>query len=188
MALGAIILTGGPSRRMGVDKAYLEWGGRTAVDRLARTAREAGAIRVATVGGADHGLTRIEDDAPDGGPVAGIIAGARWMERAGLERLLVLAVDAATVMPTDLAPLLAAPLPGAAFEGLNLPFVTALEALPADAGAGWAVARLLDRAGLHRLTPPAEAVLRLRGANTPDERAVLLARLAAEGAEKGGAG
>jgi molybdopterin-guanine dinucleotide biosynthesis protein A len=52
---GVLILTGGGSRRMGRDKAALDWGGVRAVDRLAELARALGAQRVLTVG-ADLGL------------------------------------------------------------------------------------------------------------------------------------
>jgi molybdopterin-guanine dinucleotide biosynthesis protein A len=36
--LGAIILCGGGSRRMGRDKALLDWGGERAIDRVAALA------------------------------------------------------------------------------------------------------------------------------------------------------
>jgi molybdopterin-guanine dinucleotide biosynthesis protein A len=63
-----------------------------------------------------------------------------------------------------------------------------VEAVPAEAEAGWPLARLVDRVGLARLACQHEAHARLRGANTPAEREALLAELAAwEGAQKGGA-
>src|SRR4051812_23087594 len=112
MTLGALILAGGTSTRMGRDKATLLWGGRRAVDRLADVARVVGADPVLTVGPRTYGLPAVEDEAADGGPVAGLVAGIDALVRAGCERALVLAVDAPTLEAADLAPLLEAPAPG----------------------------------------------------------------------------
>lgn len=189
MELAAIILVGGASSRMGTDKAVLSWNGRRAVDRIADVARDVGAERVLTAGGGDYGFPRIEDPAPGGGPVAGIAAGVAALRAAGCRRVLVLAVDAPTLCPDDLTPLLASASPGAAYDGLNLPLVMDSVAAPDDAGPGWSVRRLIDAAGLARLPCPSLSVHRLRGANTPEERERLLAALVdAEAAEKGGAG
>ena len=54
MQLGAIILSGGASSRMGVDKAAMDWLGRRAVDRVADLAFEVGA----SIGGADGARLR----------------------------------------------------------------------------------------------------------------------------------
>ncbi|ALL12529.1 molybdenum cofactor guanylyltransferase [Caulobacter henricii] len=172
-SFGALILTGGGSRRMGVDKASQDWGGARAVDLLAALAQAVGAGQVLTVG-ADHGLSFVPDPQPGAGPVGGVLAGAAALASVGLARALVLAVDAPTLTPEDLAPLLAAQSPGAAFEGLPLPMALSLEALPAEAEAGWPLRRLVERASLTILPVPIGAQARLRGANTPEERAGLL--------------
>jgi molybdopterin-guanine dinucleotide biosynthesis protein A len=169
---GVIILTGGASRRMGADKAALAWGGQRAVDRVAALAAALGAVRVLTAG-RDHGLEHVDDPAPGSGPVGGVLAGARALAAHGLTRALVLAVDAPTVMAEDLAPLLAAAGPGAFYEGLPVPMVVTLDALPADAEAGWPLRRLVERAGLAALACDEAVRLRLRGANTPEERNLL---------------
>jgi len=189
MVLGAIILTGGAGSRMGADKATLDWAGRRAVDRVADLAAAAGARIVLTVGVRDYGLPLILDDAPFGGPAGGVLAGAPALAQAGCERMLVLAVDAPTIRVADLLPLIDCEGPGAAFEGLHLPVVVDITALPPDAQAGWPLARLLERAGVARPACPPPARLRLRGANTPEERVWLDAELAEwEAAQKGGAG
>jgi molybdopterin-guanine dinucleotide biosynthesis protein A len=175
--LGALVLTGGASARMGTDKAALLWSGVRAVDRLAELASRLGADPVLTAGGRSYGLPAVVDEAPGGGPVSGVTAGCRALAAAGCERALVLAVDAATITPEDLAPLLAAPTPGAAYADLHLPLLLHLGALPADAGPGWSMGRLIAAAGLSLVEPAPEGRLRLRGANTPDERAALLAEL-----------
>jgi molybdopterin-guanine dinucleotide biosynthesis protein A len=170
---GALILTGGGSRRMGRDKADLDWGGARAVDRVADLARAVGARDVLTVG-TDLGLPWVPDPEPGAGPVGGVLAGVAALRRLGLERALILAVDAPTLTAEDLAPLLAAQAPGAAYQGLPLPMVLALSAVPEDAVAGWPLRRLVERAGLVVVDLPVEAEARLRGANTPEERARLL--------------
>lgn len=175
--LGAIILTGGASSRMGEDKAALDWAGLRAVDRVAALARAAGAQSVVTAGMRDYGLPHAPDDEPFAGPVGGVLAGVRALQAAGCARALVLAVDAPTIRPDDLAPLLAQGHPGAAYEGLPLPMIVALSAIPAEAAADWPVKRLAELAGLNQLACPPAARLRLRGANTPQERAALLAEL-----------
>jgi len=169
---GAIILTGGASRRMGADKAALDWDGQRAVDRVAALAAAAGAVRVLTAG-RDHGLEHVDDPTPGAGPVGGVLAGARALAAHGLARALVLAVDAPTVTVDDLAPLLAAAEPGAFHDGLPVPMMVTLAALPADAEAGWPLRRLVERAGLGALPCDDALRLRLRGANTPEERAAL---------------
>jgi molybdopterin-guanine dinucleotide biosynthesis protein A len=166
-SLGAIILCGGASRRMGRDKAVLDWDGQRAVDRVAALARAVGAEALVTAG-ADFGLPWVPDDETGGGPVGGVLAGAKAL---GTARLLVLAVDAPTVTVDDLAPLLAA---GGYYEGLPVPMVVEAGALPVDAEAGWPLRRLVERAGLVALPMPEGALARLRGANTPEERAGLL--------------
>ncbi|PIC01342.1 molybdenum cofactor guanylyltransferase [Caulobacter sp. X] len=166
-SIGAIILCGGGSRRMGRDKAVLDWGGRRAVDRVADLARAVGARALVTAG-ADLGLPWVPDDEVGAGPVGGVLAGARAL---GTARLLVLAVDAPTVTAEDLAPLLER---GGFYEGLPVPMVIEAAALPGDAEAGWPLRRLVERAGLAALQVPEGALARLRGANTPEERSDLL--------------
>jgi molybdopterin-guanine dinucleotide biosynthesis protein A len=168
-SLGAIILCGGASRRMGRDKAVLDWDGARAVDRVAALARAVGAQALVTAG-ADLGLPWVADDTALAGPVGGVLAGARALRT---DRLLVLAVDAPTLTVEDLAPLLAA---GGYYEGLPVPMVVETSALPADAQAGWPLRRLVERAGLVALPVPDGAMPRLRGANTPEERTGLLGR------------
>lgn len=172
---GAIILTGGGSLRMGADKALLDWDGQRAIDRVAALAVAAGAARVLTAG-RDHGLEHVEDPEPGAGPVGGVLAGAAVLAAAGLTRMLVLAVDAPTVTMEDLAPLLAAGEPGAFYDGLPVPMVVTLASLPGDAEAGWPLRRLVERAGLVGLPCDEALRARLRGANTPEERAALSGR------------
>ena len=173
--IGVLILVGGASSRMGEDKATQIWGGQRAVDRLAALGPALGASALLTVGGRAYGLPHVEDFTPGGGPVAGLAAGVEALRGAACKRAVALAVDAPTIRADDLTPLLEASSPGAAFDGLHLPIVFDLTAAPVDAGAGWSVRRFVERMGLMRLPCPADALHRLRGANTPDERRRLLA-------------
>jgi molybdopterin-guanine dinucleotide biosynthesis protein A len=172
--LGGLILAGGASRRMGHDKALLDWGGRRAIDRVHDLAVAAcnGPVLVA---GRDYGLAFVADPEPLAGPVAGLMAGVRALKSQGCTAVLVLAADAPTLRQGDLAALLAAPAPGAVYEGLPLPMVLEIAALPAEADAGWALRRIAEQAGLTVVTCPPAAARRVRGANDPAERAALLA-------------
>lgn len=182
--LGAMILSGGGSSRMGQDKALLDWVGLRAIDRVAAIAAAAGALAIYSVGPEDYGLPFVPDELA--GPVGAVLAGAAALRAAGCTRALVLAVDAPTLTAADLAPLLAAPRPGAAFDDLHVPLVFELAAISAEAAPGMALKRLAALAGIARLPVPPGAHARLRGANTPEERTVLLAAL--ESAQAGGAG
>lgn len=167
--LGAIILTGGASRRMGADKASQLWGGRRAVDRVADLARTLGAVVVVSAGEGDFGLPRAPDPAPFSGPVAGVLAGIALV-RGQVARVLVLAVDAPTLLAADLAPLLEPAGAGAAYDGQPLPMVLDLAAVPKDAQDDWPLRRFVERAGLIQVALDPELSPRLRGANTPQER------------------
>jgi molybdopterin-guanine dinucleotide biosynthesis protein A len=186
LSLGALILTGGASSRMGEDKASADWLGRRAVDRVYDLANAVGAHLVLTVGRRHLGLHAVTEEDEGGGPVGGIVAGCAKLLSAGCERALVLAVDAPTITPTDLQALLGAKSPGAAFAHLHFPFLIFFDALPCNIGPGNSVARFLTDAHLPLLDPPKESYKRLRGANTPEEREALLSELQLEGQHKNG--
>ena len=170
---GVVILAGGASRRMGADKASLDWDGVRAVDRLAALAAALG-LPSLIVAGADLGLSFVPDPSPQAGPVAGVIAAVARLHEEGCDRALILAVDAPTLLPPDLSPLLDAPNPGAAYGDLPLPMVIAVAAIPAGIAGNAPLRQLVEGAGLMRLACPDEARARLRGANTPAEKATLL--------------
>jgi molybdopterin-guanine dinucleotide biosynthesis protein A len=172
--LATVILCGGSSSRMGTDKARLDWGGTPAVDRLVALSQKLG-IRFVLTSGADHGLLAVLDANPGEGPCGGILAAALRLRADGHDRALILAVDAPTLLASDIQPLLAAGPPGAAYEGLPLPMVIDLGAIPAATEAGWPLKRLVQDAGLVVLPCSEQAKPRLRGANTPEERSRLLA-------------
>ncbi len=80
-----LILAGGLARRMGGgDKALIEIGGRTILDRVIDTMTPQCDALVLNANGdpsrfANFGLTVIPDDVPDfAGPLAGILAGLDW--------------------------------------------------------------------------------------------------------------
>jgi molybdopterin-guanine dinucleotide biosynthesis protein A len=79
MAAG-LLLTGGESRRMGVDKATLELGGERLVDRAERLL-EAVCLPVLEVGPGYTGLEAVREEPPGTGPLAAIAAGGRALRR-----------------------------------------------------------------------------------------------------------
>lgn len=156
---------------MGSDKASLSWRGRRAIDWVADLAASVGAARVLVSGG-DYGLPFVADASPLGGPTGGVLAAAEVMRREGLSAMLVLAVDAPTILPEDLAALLGEPQ-GAYYEGFPVPFLAPIERTPWDAPAGLPLGKLVASMGLKALSPADALTLRLRGANTPSEKAAL---------------
>jgi molybdenum cofactor guanylyltransferase len=103
--LTGLILAGGRSSRMGVDKALLEFEGEPLLARVAaRLGTVCEEILVASGDGsrlAAFGLPQVADAVPDSGPLGGLIAG---LEHAGHPLMAVVAVD----MPFASTELLAA--------------------------------------------------------------------------------
>jgi molybdopterin-guanine dinucleotide biosynthesis protein A len=107
----AVILSGGTGARLGgVDKAALELGGRTLLERAVGAV--AGAVEVVVVGppidgfdppGATPPVRFVIEDPPGGGPAAGLVAGLTAL---GAGLVVVLAVDMPYVAPTTVARLL----------------------------------------------------------------------------------
>ncbi len=182
--LGGLVLAGGTSRRMGEDKALLDWGGRRAIDRVFDLAVSICGDRV-LVSGRDYGLPFVADPYPLAGPTAGILAGAAALAAQGCTTVLVLAVDAPTLTGADLTPLLEGAGPGFVYEGLPIPMVARIDALPFDAPGDWPLRRLVEAAGLTALDCPQEGQLRARGANNDAERAELLAQMAPAASRSG---
>ena len=90
--LGAIILTGGTAARMGgIDKASIELGGVTLLERA--LAATMGAVEVVVVGEevpTTRPVTWTREDPVGGGPAAGLYAGLGWIRT---DLVAVLAVD-----------------------------------------------------------------------------------------------
>lgn len=82
--MAVAILAGGASRRMGRDKAALDWGGQPLLRHLLEVAREAGAADLAVVGGEPApgsllaGTVLLSDTVAGRGPVGGLLAALRW--------------------------------------------------------------------------------------------------------------
>jgi molybdopterin-guanine dinucleotide biosynthesis protein A len=77
---GAVVLTGGASRRMGTDKAFVELDGQPLAARALDVMQRAGATRVVAVGGdlerlAGLGFAVLADRHPGEGPLGGLVDG-----------------------------------------------------------------------------------------------------------------
>ncbi len=92
-ATAGIVLTGGRSRRLGVDKATLVFEGETLAER---TARRLGTVCAPVVEAGDgvSGLPAVREAPPGGGPLAALAAAGTWLrERGHHVPALLLAVD-----------------------------------------------------------------------------------------------
>ena len=110
MSCGAVILAGGQSSRMGQDKAFVTFGGKSLLQRQIETLRAAGFAEILISGraGVDYspfGLPVVLDQALNTGPLAGIHAALVLTKT---RRLLVLAVDLPQMTPAFLRLLKAA--------------------------------------------------------------------------------
>ncbi len=95
MNLGAVVLAGGQSRRMGCDKAWLEVDGQPLIARTLSAIRESGIEEIFISGRAGVDYSALDssvllDRNPNNGPLGGI---ERALESVNATLLLVLAVD-----------------------------------------------------------------------------------------------
>ncbi|HEU6447372.1 MAG TPA: molybdenum cofactor guanylyltransferase [Verrucomicrobiae bacterium] len=105
MNFSAVILAGGKSSRMGRDKAFLEIGGKTLLERQIRTVKNAGANEVFISGRPDADYSQFDcrvlaDRFPGAGPLAGI---ERALSETSSPLVLVVAVDMPGLTPEFLA-------------------------------------------------------------------------------------
>ena len=103
-----VVLAGGASSRMGVDKATVKIEGRSMLDRVAASL-EVVTDRLVVAGRSEpvSGLTGLPDPAPGrAGPLAGLTAALREAGAAGAEAVILVAVDQPFVRPETLARLI----------------------------------------------------------------------------------
>jgi molybdenum cofactor guanylyltransferase len=96
-----LLLAGGGSRRMGRDKAGIEFEGETLASRVVRTLAEVCQEVLVASGDGTHlaglGLQQVADPVPEPGPLGGIVAG---LEAARHPLVAVVAVDMPFASPT----------------------------------------------------------------------------------------
>lgn len=120
----ALILAGGRSTRMGVDKAQLRWLGRPLLDHLTHVLSAAGADAVHIAGRQPDGRG-IADRWPDLGPLGGLASALPTIDDGVL---LALPVDLPLLDAAALQPLLAAPAAAAVrYAGEALPLRLAVD-------------------------------------------------------------
>jgi molybdopterin-guanine dinucleotide biosynthesis protein A len=91
--IAGLLLTGGASSRMGVDKAELRIDGQRLADRAAAVLAEV-CTTVLEVGPGATGLDAVREPEPGSGPLAALAAGGEELRRRGHDGpMLVLAVD-----------------------------------------------------------------------------------------------
>lgn len=92
--LGAVVLSGGTATRMdGIDKATIEIGGQTLLERaLAALVEVPDVVVVGTQVPTSRPVTFTREDPAGGGPAAGLLAGLRAFPKVP-DRVVVLAVD-----------------------------------------------------------------------------------------------
>lgn len=170
-----VVLAGGRSRRMGRDKALLEWQGRSLLEHAIARFETAGIPQI-RVSGARPEHAGIPDAQINAGPLAGLLAVAREYPDAWL---VVVAVDMPRLPPAWLARLAGqrGHACAAYFQGAPLPLafaanadtVARLQARLDDPHAPHSIQGWLAEIGAHMLPPPTSQADALANINTPAE-------------------
>ncbi|WP_258807992.1 molybdenum cofactor guanylyltransferase [Pseudidiomarina sp. CB1] len=118
MQLTGVIIAGGKSSRMGLDKALLEVAGMTQLERCQRLLREVGCAQIRVSRNAEG---YIQDLLPNAGPLGGLLSVMHHLD-AVPQRLVVVPIDMPLLTAAALQQLLNQP--GAVyFNGSSLPCV-----------------------------------------------------------------
>lgn len=175
--VGGLILAGGQSRRMGQDKALLEWRGASLLSHARSLLRAAG-IGDIHAGGRPEEIDGLPDSVPHAGPARAILDAARLL-CGHYDSLLVIPVDMPLLGRDQLLPLLTAS-PGEArhWEGQPLPALVPVDACNALRGEDiHSIKRLLGILKAEALPLPlADPLAPFSNINTPDALARLNAK------------
>lgn len=126
MPTTGLIMAGGRSRRMGRDKALIEYEGRTLLARAEGLLASLGIADIRLLGRPDHPRGEA-DSTPDQGPAAAL---QMWLAANNCpRRIIVLPVDMPHLDASTLSMLLGAPN-GGYFDDQYLPFVANVQAPP----------------------------------------------------------
>lgn len=170
-----VVLAGGRSRRMGRDKALLEWQGTPLIEHALRRFHEAGIVHT-VVSGERPAQAGIPDHHPGAGPLAGLHAVARAYPGA---RLLLVPVDMPRLPGIWLAELASAVPEAAALHFENHPLPARIDATPEllqclaawldDPQAPRSLKRLLRQLGASAIAAPERSSAAFDNANTPED-------------------
>jgi molybdopterin-guanine dinucleotide biosynthesis protein A len=146
MSVAGVVLCGGASRRMGADKAWLQWAGEPLLVSVVRGVSEV-ASPVVVVAGVDQPIPPlpgativVRDESPGLGPLAGLRTGLRRLDEP--DRIILAGVDAPRLDADTLRWLLQAPAVSAGVARVNGVHQTLPCVLPGR-GLGRAVESLL---------------------------------------------
>ena len=174
-----VVLAGGQSRRMGVDKATLAIDGETLLLRARRILLAAGCGEVLLSGPAraEWPERRVADTFAAAGPVAGIVAALRVAQDA--QRIVFVAVDTPLLQPQTLRRLLASTASASLFDDSPLPLALTLSTevragselaeRRLRAGESCSIRSLLAALAVERIALDENELQQLRNVNTPDE-------------------
>jgi molybdenum cofactor guanylyltransferase len=172
--IAGIVLAGGRSKRMGVDKALLPWHGHPLIEHMRNLLLEAGATMV-VFSGERVGYAGVADRWPDTGPIGGLASVV-----AGLDdgELLVVPVDMPLLTVGMLRTLLATTdRPCARMAGAMLPMRMRLDAhsravlmeMVGRPGKACSIRALQQALGVAEIEVAADDAARLINCNTPSE-------------------
>lgn len=188
-----IVLAGGQSTRMGVDKALLSFRGKTFLSLAKQALIDTGCTRVLISGEprANWDCQFIPDILSNLGPVGGMVSCIEILakERIADTMLVFVAVDTPLLSEQSLTPLLSQPL--ASYSGQSsmalgthyahhpIPLALRLTSLVSEhaqtikhqliAGQSFSIAAFTDHFGLVRLTPDVSQLMQLRNINTLED-------------------